>query len=129
MPDTTTVVAVGDPVVAVYTPYSAQFASSKGKLIGAVSTASSTSTVGESQSGTTWGNEQSLVFTDQVVDSQPNSSGNPTGGTATIEQGTTVLCTATVSAVTVVTNGNPSTVDQGSCSPAATALAPGATPR
>ena len=91
------------------------YLASKGRVSGAVTAADTTTAVTTSSATGTWGNEQALVFSATVDDAQSGSVGVPTG-TVSVEQGSDVLCTMTLS------NGS------GTCSPTATAVSPGTYP-
>ena len=91
------------------------YLTSKGRVPGAITAADTTTSVATSSATGTWGSEQSLVFSATVNDSQSGSVGVPTGEVS-VEQGSGVICTITLS------NGS------GACSPAATAISPGTEP-
>jgi hypothetical protein len=91
------------------------FQPSSGTTSGKVTRASTSTTVSASPTPGTWGNEQAVVFTATVANTQSDSAGgSPTGGTVTVKQGGTVLCSTTVADGTAT------------CSPTSTALVPGA---
>jgi hypothetical protein len=111
--DSTVAIPVNPSTIAQYAYSGDQnYLATKGKVSGAVTAANSTTSVIASSGTSTWGNEQSLVFAAVVTDAQAGSVGVPTGQVS-VEQGASVICTITLS------NG------AGTCSPAATALAPG----
>jgi hypothetical protein len=112
--DTSDILAVTAPVVALYSPDTTTFASSRGKATGVVVAASTSASISTSSATGTWGTEQGILFTGSVSDTQPGSTGTPTG-TITVEQGATVLCTIQL----------PSGSGTGACAPGPTALAPG----
>jgi hypothetical protein len=114
--DSTVPIPVNSSTIAAYSYSGDQnYLASKGRVSGAVTAADTTTTVTASSATATWGSEHSLVFSATVDDSQSGSVGVPTGDVS-IEQGSSVLCTVTLS------NGS------GTCSPAATALPPGTYP-
>ena len=80
-----------------------------------VTAADTTTSVTTSSATGTWGSEQSLVFSATVDDAQPSSVGVPTG-VVSVEQGSDVICTMTLSK------------GSGTCSPPATAISPGTEP-
>ncbi len=114
--DSTVPIPVNSSTIAEYS-YSGDenYLSSKGKVSGAVTAADTTTSLTTSSATAIWGSEQSLVFSATVDDSQSGSVGVPTEGVS-VEQGPNVICTMTLS------NGS------GTCSPAATAIAPGPYP-
>ena len=114
--DSTVAIPVNSSTIAEYSYSGDQnYLASKGRVSGAVTAADTTTSVTTSSATATWGSEQSLVFSATVDDSQPGSVGVPTGAVS-IEQGSDVICTMTLS------NGS------GTCSPAATAISPGTDP-
>ena len=114
--DSTVAIPVNTTTIAQYSYSGDQnYLASKGKISGAVTAADTTTSVTTSSPAGSWGSEQSLVFSATVNDAQPGSVGVPTG-TVNVEQGSDVICTATLA------NGS------GTCSPGATALAPGPEP-
>ena len=114
--DSTVAIPVNSSTIAQYSYSGDQnYLAIKGKVSGAVTAADTTASVIASSASGTWGSEQSLVFAATVADTQAGSVGVPTGQVS-VEQGADVICTITLS------NG------AGTCSPAATALAPGTDP-
>jgi hypothetical protein len=112
--DTDDTLAVTASVVALYSPDTGTFASSKGKATGVVVAASTSASLSTSNANGTWGAEQGIVFTGSVTNTQSGSTGTPTG-TITVEQGATVICTIQL----------PSGSGTGTCAPGPTGLAPG----
>ena len=112
--DTDDTLAVSASVVALYSPDTATFASSKGRASGVVAAASTSVSLSTSNTTATWGAEQRIVFTGSVTNTQSGSTGTPTG-TITVEQGATVICTIQL----------PSGSGTGTCTPGPTGLAPG----
>ena len=111
--DSTVAIPVNSSMIAQYSYSGDQnYLATKGRVSGAVTAADTTTSVIASAGTSAWGSEQSLVFAATVADAQAGSVGVPTG-TVSVEQGADVICTITLS------NG------AGTCSPAATALAPG----
>ena len=90
--DTGDTLAVTASVIALYSPDTATFASSRGKASGVVVAASTSVSLSTSNPTGTWGAEQRIVFTGSVTNTQSGSTGTPTG-TITVEQGATVICT------------------------------------
>ncbi|MHB8220073.1 MAG: Ig-like domain repeat protein, partial [Acidimicrobiales bacterium] len=85
------------------------FLASTGSATNTVGKAASTTSLALSKSTVAYGSEASEVFT--VTVAHASGTGTPSGGTAIVKQGSTVLCTATV------------TSGKATCSPSATALA------
>ena len=114
--DSTVAIPANSSTIAEYSYSGDQnYLASKGKISGAVTAADTSTSVTTSSATGTWGSEQSLVFSATVDDSQPGSVGVPTG-TVSVEQGSDVICTMTLSS------------GSGTCSPAATAISPGTDP-
>jgi hypothetical protein len=112
--DTADTLAVTASVIALYSPDTTTFASSRGKTLDVVVAASTSAALSTSNPNGTWGAEQEIVFTGSVTDTQSGSTGTPTG-TITVEQGATVICTIQL----------PSGSGTGTCAPGPTGLAPG----
>ena len=112
--DTDDTLAVTASVIALYSPDTGSFASSRGRALGVVVAASTSVSLTTSNTIATWGAEQRIVFTGSVTNTQSGSTGTPTG-TVTVEQGATVICTMQL----------PSGSGTGTCTPAPTGLAPG----
>ena len=112
--DTGDTLAVTASVIALYSPDTTTFASSRGKVTGVVVAASTSASLSTSNPTGTWGAEQGIVFTGSVTNTQSGSTGTPTG-TITVEQGATVICTIQL----------PSGSGTGTCAPGPTGLAPG----
>ena len=112
--DTADTLAVTASVIALYSPDTTTFASSRGKTSEVVVAASTSATLSTSNPTGTWGAEQAIVFTGSVTNTQSGSTGTPTG-TITVEQGATVICTIQL----------PSGSGTGTCAPGPTGLTPG----
>lgn len=114
--DSTVAIPVNSSTIAEYSYSGDQnYQATKGRISGAVTAADTATTLTASSATGTWGSEQSLVFSATVNDAQSGSIGVPTGKVS-VEQGSDVICTMTLS------NGS------GSCSPATTAMSPGTYP-
>ena len=112
--DASDTLAVTAAVIVLYSPDSASFAPSKGKVSGIVVAASTSASLSTSNPSGIWGAEQGIVFTGSVTDTQPGSTGTPTG-TITVAQGAEVICTIDL----------PSGSSTGTCAPSPTGLTPG----
>jgi hypothetical protein len=112
--DTGDTLAVSASVIALYSPDTTTFASSRAKVTGVVVAASTSASLSTSNPTGTWGAEQGIVFTGSVTNTQSGSTGTPTG-TITVEQGATVICAIQL----------PSGSGTGTCAPGPTGLAPG----
>ena len=112
--DTGDTLEVTASVIALYSPDTATFAASRGKVSGVVVAASTSASLSTSNPTGTWGAEQGIVFTGSVTNTEAGSTGTPTG-TITVEQGATVICTIQLQ----------SGSGTGTCAPGPTGLAPG----